>query len=108
MNATQTQISLHSSVPTRNVPSLSCLLYEQHCFQKLFICIFSLQLEPEMWLTSSLLNKLSRYIPQVSVEDHDVLELDVLHPVPVGQGVMISMVYKDKAHQDNHLVVKLI
>ena len=42
------------------------------------------------------------------MEDHDVLELDVLHPVPVGQGVMISMEYKDKAQQKYHLVVKLI
>ena len=41
------------------------------------------------------------------MEDHAVLELDVLHSVPVGQCVMISMEYKDKAHQNNHLVVKL-
>ena len=41
------------------------------------------------------------------MEDHGVLELDVLHPVPVGQGVMISMEYEDKAHQNSHLVVKL-
>ena len=41
------------------------------------------------------------------MQDHGVLQLDVLHPVPVGQGVMISMEYKDKAHQNSHLVVKL-
>ena len=41
------------------------------------------------------------------MEDHGVLQLDVLHPVPVGQGVMISMEYQDKTHQNNHLVVKL-
>ena len=41
------------------------------------------------------------------MQDHGVLELDVLHPVPVGQGVMISMEYKDKSQQDNHAVVKL-
>ena len=41
------------------------------------------------------------------MQDHGVLELDVLHPVHVDQGVMISMEYKDKTHQNNHLVVKL-
>ena len=41
------------------------------------------------------------------MQDHGVLELDVLHPVPVGQGVMISMEYEDKAQQHNHPVVKL-
>ena len=41
------------------------------------------------------------------MQDHDVIELDVLHPVPVGQGVIISMEYNDKAQQNNHLVVKL-
>ena len=50
---------------------------------------------------------IERYQPEVSVQNHGVLELDVLHPVPVDQGVMISMEYKDKAHQNHHLVVKL-
>ena len=46
-------------------------------------------------------------LPKISVQDHYVLQLDLLHPVPVDQGVKVSMEYKDKTHQDDHPAVKL-
>ena len=41
------------------------------------------------------------------MDDEDVLQLYLLHPVPVAQGEIISMKYKDKTHQQNLQVVIL-
>ena len=46
-------------------------------------------------------------IPEISLQDHDVLHLDLLNPVPVHQEVKVSIECKNKNHQANHDAINL-
>ena len=46
-------------------------------------------------------------LPEISLQDHDVLNLYLFQPVPLDQSVKVSIENQNKSHQGNKQIVKL-